>query len=81
MKLIYSGIALAMAISLGNCNDKEFVPSFEPNKYVNSQLYSFIKTNAKTWTAFTPENHPFKDLTEKQIESKMGLRMNSRPSE
>ncbi len=48
---------------------------------MNTQLYDQIKANAKTWTAYSPEDHPFKELTEKEIEGKMGLRLNSRPSD
>lgn len=43
MKLIYSGIALAMLLTVGTCNQNQISPDGEPNKYINSQLYSFIK--------------------------------------
>ena len=38
----------------------------ERNMYLNSaRIQKLGETNekAKTWTAYTPENHPFKDLT------------------
>ncbi len=43
MKLIYSGIALAMLISVGSCNEQLMQSDSEPNKYVNNKLFSFIK--------------------------------------
>ena len=45
------------------------------NKYVSQEKYLEIKAKTSTWEPYKPEEHPFKHLTDEEINMRMGLKV------
>ena len=56
-----------------------FATIISTKKFVTSEKLEAIRAKAKSWTPYTAENHPFKDLSEEDVKKRFG-RMKSKSS-